>query len=125
MRAGPMKENSLATYVRQADSPVRNPEFTHIGGGVYIYIGGGDGLTNFGLILTDDRPVVIDSDTRVRQWFRKYMRRVTPKEPGLVLNTHRNFGHTSDNGYYAKRGAITFGVDLIRQEMERELVEGT
>lgn len=33
--------------------------------GVYVCIGG-NGLTNFGLVLTKDKPVVIDSDMRVR-----------------------------------------------------------
>mgnify|MGYP000409822139 FL=1 len=105
-------------------SPIKSPEFREISPGVHIYIGGG-GQTNFGLILTGDKPVIIDSDMRVRKHFLKYMRGVTRKNAGLVLNTHHNFDHTSDNGYHVRRGAVTVGAGLIRQEMERELRGGS
>ncbi len=104
-------------------SPVKSPGFRQISPGVYIYVGGG-GLTNFGLVLTDGKPVIIDGDMRVRAHFLKKMRGVTRKTAGLVLNTHHNFDHTSDNGYHARLGAVTIGADLIRREMERELKEG-
>ncbi|MDP7166748.1 MAG: MBL fold metallo-hydrolase [Nitrospinota bacterium] len=88
--------------------------------GVYVYIGG-SGLTNFGLVLTKDKPVVIDSDMRVRKRFIKGMRRVTRKNAGLVFNTHHNFDHTSDNRYHALRGAVTIGSEFTRREMGPEM----
>jgi glyoxylase-like metal-dependent hydrolase (beta-lactamase superfamily II) len=98
---------------RGETSPVKSPKFTEIAKGIHVYIGGG-GLTNFGLVLTNEGPVVIDSDMRVRSHFLARMRRVTRKPAGLVLNTHHNFDHTSDNGYHARRGAVSIGADLIR-----------
>ena len=81
-------------------------------------------MTNFGLVLTDDKPVVIDGDMRgTHTLFKKYAG-ATRKNAGLVLNTHHNFDHTSDNDYHARRGAVSVGADLTRQEMERELKEG-
>ncbi len=99
--------------------PAEMQGFVKVSNGIYVFIGGG-GTTNFGLVLTKDKPVVIDNDIRVREDFLKGMHHITRKEAGLVLNTHHNFDHTSDNGYYTRRGAVTFGVDLIGQEMERE-----
>ena len=103
--------------------PAKIRGFVKVSNEIYVFIGGG-GTTNFGLILTKDKPVVIDNDIRVREDFLKGMRRITRKGAGLVLNTHHNFDHTSDNGYYTRRGAVTFGVDLIGQEMEREQETG-
>ncbi|MFP6868452.1 MAG: MBL fold metallo-hydrolase [Nitrospinota bacterium] len=79
---------------------------------------GGD--TNFGLILTRNKPIVIDNDIRARKEFVSGMRRITRKAPGFLLNTHHNFDHTSDNAYYHKQGAVSFGAGRTRQEMERE-----
>jgi cyclase len=90
----------------QADLPVEK------------WAGGGD--TNFGLILTGDKPVVIDNDIRARKEFTSGMQRITRKTPGLMLITHHNFDHASDNAYYHKQGVVSFGLDIVRTEMERE-----
>ncbi len=81
---------------------------------------GGGGDTNFGLILTGEKPIVIDNDIRARKEFASGMRRITRKAPGLLLNTHHNFDHASDNAHFHRLGAVSIGVDRIRQEMERE-----
>jgi hypothetical protein len=48
------------------------------------------GLTNFRLVLTDDKPVVIDGDMRgTHALFKKYAG-ATRKNAGLVLNTHHS-----------------------------------
>ncbi len=83
---------------------------------------GGD--TNFGLILTKEKPIVIDNDIRVRKEFFAGMRRITRKAPGLLLNTHHNFDHASDNAHFHKLGAVSFGVNHTRREMEREQAAG-
>ncbi len=113
----------MASRAKPMPAPAKTEGMVKVTKGVYAYIGGG-GRTNFGLVLTKDKPVVIDNDIRVRKPFLTGMRRVTKKSAGLVLNTHHNFDHTSDNGYYAARGAVSFGVDLVRQEMEREFASG-
>ncbi len=83
---------------------------------------GGD--TNFGLILTQGKPIVIDNDIRVRKAFASGMRRITRKAPGLILNTHHNFDHASDNAYFHGQGAVSFGAAWTRREMEREEAAG-
>ncbi len=113
----------MASRAKVMPPPAKTEGMVKVTKGVYAYIGGG-GRTNFGLVLTKDKPVVIDNDIRIRKPFLASMRRVTKKSAGLVLNTHHNFDHTSDNGYYAARGAVSFGVDLVRQEMEREFASG-
>ncbi len=85
---------------------------------------GGGGDTNFGLILTKEKPVIVDNDIRVRKEFLSGMRRITRKATGLILHTHHNFDHTSDNAYYHKQGAISFGASIVQQEMEREFNAG-
>lgn len=109
----------MAGRAKLMPSPARTQGFVKVVDGVYVYIGG-RGTTNFGLIITNEKPVIVDNDIRIGAEFRKGMRRITRKLAGIVLNTHHNFDHTSDNGYYTKHGAISFGVDLIRDEMERE-----
>lgn len=99
--------------------PAKTKGFVKAAKGVYVYVGG-NGATNFGLILTNDKPVIVDNDIRVRREFLAGVRKLARKPVGLVLNTHHNFDHTSDNGYYHEKGAVSFGVDLITQEMERE-----
>ncbi|MDA0999754.1 MAG: MBL fold metallo-hydrolase [bacterium] len=100
-------------------APAKTQGFLKVTDGIHAYIGGNGG-TNFGLVLTNDKPVIIDNDIRARKPFLAGMRRITRKNIGLVLNTHHNFDHTSDNAYYHGRGAISFGCELIRSEMERE-----
>lgn len=99
--------------------PAQTKGFVKAAPGIHVYIGG-QGTTNFGVVLTGDRPVVIDNDIRVRKPFLAGARALTRKAVGLVLNTHHNFDHASDNGYYHARGALSFGCELIVQEMERE-----
>ncbi len=113
----------MASRTKVMPTPASTQGMVNVTKGIYAHIGGG-GTTNFGLILTNDKPVIIDNDIRVRKLFLAGARRITKKDAGLVLNTHHNFDHTSDNGYYAKRGAVSFGVDLVRQEMEREYASG-
>lgn len=113
----------MASRVKIMPAPAKIRGFVKASEGIYVFIGGG-GTTNFGLILTKDKPVIIDNDIRIRKDFLAGMRRYTRKDAGLVLNTHHNFDHTSDNEYYTKHGAVSFGVDLIEQEMRREREAG-
>lgn len=103
--------------------PANVEGFLEVAEGVHAFIGGG-GATNFGLVLTEEKPVVIDNDIRARKAFVAGMRKITRKSPGLALNTHHNFDHTSDNGYYHGRGAVSVGQESVRLEMEREENEG-
>ena len=103
--------------------PARTRGFVEVAEGVHAFIGGG-GATNFGLVLTGEKPVLIDNDIRARKDFLDGMRKITRKSPGLALNTHHNFDHTSDNGYYHGRGAVSVGHENVRREMEREEGEG-
>ncbi len=105
---------------KMSGTKTKSPILCEIAKGVYVFIGGG-GLTNFGLVLTKDKPVVIDSDMRVRSRFIKGMRQITRKNAGLVFNTHHNFDHTSDNRYHTLRGAVTIGSEFTRREMEPEM----
>lgn len=109
----------MASRTKIMPAPAKTRGFVKLTDGIHVFIGG-NGTTDFGLVLTDDKPVIIDNDIRVREDFLKGMRRLTQKDAGLVLNTHHNFDHTSDNGYYTKRGAVSFGVEVAKQEMERE-----
>ena len=113
----------MASRAKVMPAPAKTDGMVKVTKGIYAYIGGG-GRTNFGLVITNEGPVVIDNDIRVRGLFLAGMRRHTRKDAALVLNTHHNFDHTSDNAYYTGRGAVSFGVDLIRQEMEREYATG-
>jgi cyclase len=113
----------MASRAKVMPAPAKTEGMVKVTNGVYAYIGGG-GWTNFGLITTSGRPVVIDNDIRVRKPFLAGMRRITRQDAGLVLNTHHNFDHTADNAYYTNRGAVSFGVDIIREEMEREYASG-
>ena len=85
---------------------------------------GSGGDTNFGVILTKDKPIIIDNDIRVRKEFATGFRRITRKSPGLMLHTHHNFDHTSDNAHFHKQGAVSFGTETVRREMEREFGAG-
>ncbi len=130
----------MARRVKAFPGPARVWGFTEIMSGIFVALnltGGrgsakaGDtiddrsgGDTNFALILTKDKPIIIDTDIRARKEFMSGMRRITRKSPGLMLNTHHNFDHASDNAYYHRQGTVTFGVDRIRQEMEREYTAG-
>ena len=109
----------MVSRAKVLPAPAKTRGFVKVTDGVHVFVGG-NGTTNFGLILTNDKPVVVDNDIRVRKDFVKGMKRITKKEAGLLLNTHHNFDHTSDNAYYTKRGAVSFGVDLVPKEMERE-----
>lgn len=109
----------MARRVKALPGPAKTKGFVEVTKGVHVYIGG-NGTANFGLVLTNDKPVVIDNDIRVRKDYVAGMRRITRKAPGLVLNTHHNFDHTSDNGFYHKQGAISFGCELVVEEMQRE-----
>ncbi|MBI3127852.1 MAG: MBL fold metallo-hydrolase [Candidatus Tectomicrobia bacterium] len=109
----------MARAAKVLPAPAKTQGFVQVVKGVYAYIGG-NGATNFGLALTKDRPVIIDNDIRVRKPFLAGMRSLTRKMPGLVLNTHHNFDHTSDNGFYHGHGAVSFGCELTAEEMERE-----
>ncbi|MEK6709364.1 MAG: MBL fold metallo-hydrolase [Nitrospinota bacterium] len=109
----------MARAAKLLPAPAKTKGMVQAAKGVYVHVGG-NGLTNFGVILTQEKPVIIDNDIRVRKEFLAGLRRLARKPAGLVLNTHHNFDHTSDNGYYHGRGAVSFGVDLIAQEMERE-----
>jgi cyclase len=113
----------MASRLKLMPAPANTTGMVKVTDGVYAHIGG-NGQTNFGLVTTNGKPVVIDNDIRVQDKFLTGMRKVTRKDAGLVLNTHHNFDHTSDNGYYAARGAVSFGVDLVREEMEREFNSG-
>jgi len=113
----------MVSQAKVMPPPANTTGMVKVTDGVYAYIGG-NGQTNFGLITTNDKPVIIDNDIRVRKPFTAGMRRITRKEAGLVLNTHHNFDHTADNAYYTKRGAISFGADIVRKEMEREFASG-
>ena len=113
----------MARSVKALPGPAKTQGFVQVTENVHVFIGGG-GATNFGLVLTDEKPVIIDNDIRIRKSFISGMKEITRKSPGLVLNTHHNFDHTSDNGYYHKRGAISFGEENVRREMEREENEG-
>jgi len=130
----------MAGRVKALSGPVRTQGFTETTSGVFVGINltggrggaktgeiinkrsGGD--TNFGLILTQNRPIIIDNDIRSRKEFVSGMRQITRKKPGLLLNTHHNFDHTSDNAYYHKQGAVSFGTSWTRKEMEREQEAG-
>lgn len=114
----------MARRVKNLPAPAKTQGFVKVTDGIHAYIGGSGG-TNFGVVLTDEKPVIIDNDIRARKFFLAGMRRITRKTPGMVLNTHHNFDHTSDNAYYHERGAISFGCELIRSEMEREQSAGT
>lgn len=113
----------MARSVKALPGPTKTQGFVEIAEGVHIFIGGGGG-TNFGLVLTDEKPVIVDNDIRIRKAFVSGMKEIIRKSPGLVLNTHHNFDHTSDNGYYHKRGAVSVGEENVRLEMEREESEG-
>lgn len=117
------KEKTMSKKANILPAPLKTRGFVKVTNGIHVYIGG-NGTTDFGLILTQEKPVIIDNDIRIRKDFLAGMRRITRKDAGLVLNTHHNFDHTSDNGYYTKLGAITFGVELAKQEMEREQKAG-
>ncbi len=127
----------MARSVKALPGPARVRGFTEVAPGVFaaMNLGGGragvktgtvigkkngGGDTNFGLILTGARPIVIDNDIRVRKEFVSGMRRITRKKPGLVLNTHHNFDHASDNAHYHRQGAVSFGAGITRREMARE-----
>jgi cyclase len=109
----------MARAPKTLPAPAKTQGFVQVVKGVYAYIGG-NGSTNFGLVLTKDKPVIVDNDIRVRRPFLAGMRALTRKTPGIVLNTHHNFDHTSDNGYYHERGAVSFGCELAAEEMVRE-----
>ena len=134
------EENSLTRRVKAFPGPARVRGFTEIMSGIFVALNltggrgsakagdtiddGSGGDTNFALILTKDKPIIIDNDIRARKEFMSGMRRITRKSPGLMLNTHHNFDHASDNAYYHRQGTVTFGVDRIRQEMEKEYNAG-
>jgi cyclase len=109
----------MARAAKILPGPAKTKGFVQVGKGIHAYIGG-NGATNFGVVLTDEKPVIIDNDIRVRKPFLAGMRALTRKPAGLVLNTHHNFDHASDNGYYHAQGAVSFGCELVTQEMERE-----
>lgn len=113
----------MAPQPKALPGPAKTRGFTEIAEGVHVFVGG-DGATNFGLVLTDAKPVIVDNDIRIRKNFVAGMKEIVRKSPGLVLNTHHNFDHTSDNGYYHRRGAISVGEESVRLEMEREENEG-
>ena len=113
----------MASRANMMPAPAKTTGMVKVTKGIYAHIGG-NGTTDFGLILTNDKPVVIDNDIRVRKQFLAGMKKITKKDAGLLLNTHHNFDHTSDNGYYMGKGAVSFGVDLARQQMEREYASG-
>ena len=48
------------------------------------------------------------------------MRKISKKPAGHIFNSHHNFDHTSDNAYYHKRGAISFGSEDTHVEIEHE-----
>lgn len=75
---------------RALPGPAKVEGFVEVAEGVHAFIGGG-GATNFGLVLTKEKPVVIDNDIRARKAFVAGMRKITRKSPGLTLNTHHIF----------------------------------
>ncbi len=114
----------MARRVKALPGPAKTEGFVEVTKGIHTFVGGG-GRTNFTLVLTKDKPVVIDNDIRARKRFLAGARRITRKSPGLLLNTHHNFDHTSDNGYYHAKGAVSFGCEVVREEMLREYNAGT
>ena len=53
---------------QKESAPSKTSGFVKIQDGVHVYVGG-NGSTNFGLILTKEKPVVIDNDIRCRKEF--------------------------------------------------------
>ena len=109
--------------IQKESAPSKKSGFVKIQDGIHVYVGG-SGSTNFGLILTKEKPVVIDNDIRCRKEFTTGMKKITKKQPGILFNTHHNFDHTSDNGYYHKMGVMSFGNSFAVEEMYREENEG-
>jgi len=131
----------MALHVKALLGPARTNGFVKAAPGIFAAINlsggkgttlagrtldkrGGGGDTNFGVILTKDKPVIIDNDIRIRKEFIAGLRKITRKAPGLMLHTHHNFDHTSDNAYFHKQGVVSFGTDIVRREMEREYKAG-
>ena len=73
----------MARKVKALPGPAKTQGFVEIVEGVHIFIGGGGG-TNFGLVLTDEKPVIVDNDIRGRKVFVSGMKEITRKSPGLV-----------------------------------------
>ncbi|MFQ5894960.1 MAG: MBL fold metallo-hydrolase [Nitrospinota bacterium] len=109
----------MARAPKALPGPAKTQGFQEVADGIHVFIGG-EGRTNFGFVLTKEGAIVIDNDIRARKPFVEGMRRITRAKVRLVLNTHHNFDHTSDNEFYAAQGAAVIGAEPIAQEMERE-----
>ncbi|MBT3821305.1 MAG: hypothetical protein HOG04_07895, partial [Nitrospinaceae bacterium] len=74
----------MASRANMMPAPAKTTGMVKVTKGIYAHIGG-NGTTDFGLILTNDKPVVIDNDIRVRKQFLAGMKKITKKDAGLLL----------------------------------------
>ena len=118
----------MARSVKALPGPARTQGYIEIAEGVHIFIGG-DGGTNFGLVLTDEKPVIVDNDIRIQRPLGSGMRR---KSPGKIARawcsstSHHNFDHhvLRQRLYHKARGCFRRPGNRVVIEMEREGDEG-
>jgi cyclase len=97
------------------------PYLREIAEDVYAYVQphGGWCLNNAGLIVSGDRPALVDTaatEARARA-LRKAIAEVTPHAPRFVVNTHPHGDHTFGNRFFADQ-AVIVAHEATRAEMD-------
>lgn len=91
---------------------------TALRGGVYMLQGSGG---NIGLAVGDDAVFMVDDQyAPLTPKILTAVRRITPRSPRFVVNTHWHFDHTGGNENMAGEGALLIAHENVRRRMSTE-----